>query len=55
MWEVDFITVQLEMRVMIIDLDAHQGNDHEKDFSDGSTTFSFSSYIFSGLCLFMFL
>jgi histone deacetylase 11 len=35
-------------RVMIIDLDAHQGNGHEKDFANDGMTFTFSAhYLFN--------
>jgi histone deacetylase 11 len=30
-------------RVMIIDLDAHQGNGHERDFADDSEVFIFDA------------
>eukprot|EP01139_Manchomonas_bermudensis_P007204 Amastigsp_a179877_34.p1 type:complete len:237 gc:universal Amastigsp_a179877_34:284-994(+) len=35
---------EVAQRVMIVDLDAHQGNGHERDFLDDDNTFIFDAY-----------
>ncbi|KDO80061.1 hypothetical protein CISIN_1g018685mg [Citrus sinensis] len=43
---IHYAFVQLNIsRVMIIDLDAHQGNGHEKDFSSDSRSCLYSGYV----------